>query len=209
MLPLDVCLTFFAAALVLGVAPGPDNIFVLTQSALYGSRAGLMTMLGLVTGIVFHTLAVAAGVAALVQASELAFTVLKIIGAAYLVYLARLAFKSGAARTFEGSAPFPGYGALYRRGVIMNSTNPKVTLFFLAFLPQFTNPAYGSLPLQIAQLGVLFQVATVIVFGIVALLGGELEKRFNESPKGQIILNRVAGCVFLFMAVMLAVSGRN
>ena len=152
MLPLETLGAFFVTAIVMGLAPGPDNIFVLTQSALYGFRAGIVTTLGLMTGLFGHTAAVALGVAALFQTSEMAFTVLKCAGAAYLLYLAWLSFRSGASRAWLEQSTFPGYWALYRRGVIMNITNPKVTLFFLAFLPQFAKPELGNVPLQIVTL---------------------------------------------------------
>lgn len=163
MLPLETLGAFFVTAIVMGLAPGPDNIFVLTQSALYGFRAGIMTTLGLMTGLFGHTAAVALGVAALFQTSEMAFMVLKCAGAAYLLYLAWLSFRSGASRAWLEQSTFPGYWALYRRGVIMNITNPKVTLFFLAFLPQFAKPELGNVPLQIVTLGLLFQLATLAV----------------------------------------------
>ena len=120
MLPLETLGAFFVTAIVMGLAPGPDNIFVLTQSALYGFRAGIVTTLGLMTGLFGHTAAVALGVAALFQTSEMAFTVLKCAGAAYLLYLAWLSFRSGASRAWLEQSTFPGYWALYRRGVIMN-----------------------------------------------------------------------------------------
>ncbi len=207
MLPLETQVTFFLAALVMAVAPGPDNIFVLTQSALHGTRAGLATTLGLLTGLCGHTAAVALGVAALLQTSPRAFMALKCLGAAYLLYMAYGAFRSGAARTFADGGGFPGYAALYRRGVILNITNPKVTLFFLALLPQFADPARGRLPLQIILLGLLFQLATLIVFSLVAALGGSLAKRFNDSPKSQIVLNRAAGCIFVALAAALFFAG--
>ena len=149
MLPLETLGAFFVTAIVMGLAPGPDNIFVLTQSALYGFRAGIVTTLGLMTGLFGHTAAVALGVAALFQTSEMAFTVLKCAGAAYLLYLAWLSFRSGASRAWLEQSTFPGYWALYRRGVIMNITNPKVTLFFLAFLPQFAKPNGSTLPSEV------------------------------------------------------------
>ena len=107
MLPLETLGAFFVAAIVMGLAPGPDNIFVLTQSALYGFRAGIMTTLGLMTGLFGHTAAVALGVAALFQTSEMAFTVLKCAGAAYLLYLAWLSFRSGASRAWLEQSTFP------------------------------------------------------------------------------------------------------
>ena len=202
----ETLLSFFLASLVLGLAPGPDNIFVLTQSALYGARAGLSTTLGLITGLCVHTTAVALGVAVIFQQSALAFTLLKTVGAAYLLYLAWLSFRSGSARAFLETRPFPGHAVLWRRGVVMNITNPKVSLFFLAFLPQFADPTRGSLPLQILLLGLLFMLATLAVFGTVALLGGRLAEWFNRSPHGQVLINRVAGCVFTALALALLLS---
>lgn len=216
MLSPEVAGAFFAAALVLSIAPGPDNIFVLTQSALYGAAAGMVTTLGLVTGLCVHTTAVALGVAVIFRTSAAAFWLLKILGSCYLLYLAWLAFRSGAAlaRVPENAgeaargAVFPGYGALYRRGILMNVTNPKVCLFFLAFLPQFCDPERGSVPLQVVTLGALFMVATIVVFFSVAALGGRLARRFNASRRGQIVINRLAGLVFLGLAVALLVTGQ-
>ncbi len=206
MLQPELAGAFFLASLVLALAPGPDNIFVLTQSALYGGRAGLATTLGLITGLCGHTALVALGLAALLLGSPAAFTALKIAGAAYLLYLAWGALRSGACAARLEQAHFPGYGSLYLRGVIMNLTNPKVTLFFLAFLPQFADPDRGSVPLQIAALGGLFQLATLLVFGSAALLGGRLAVYFNRSVRGQIALNRAAGCIFACLALLLIFS---
>ena len=216
MLTPDAMMAFFAAALLLGIAPGPDNIFVLTQSALFGAGAGIVTTLGLVTGLCVHTTAVALGVAAIFKTSALAFTLLKTAGAGYLLWLAWLSFRAGASTTDvagsaasgKTSANFPGYMALYRRGIVMNVTNPKVSLFFLAFLPQFCDPARGSVALQVLSLGALFMLATIVVFWTVAALGGRLAIWFNNSQRGQIMMQRVAGCVFVGMASALLLSGR-
>ena len=218
MLTPDAMMAFFVAALLLGIAPGPDNIFVLTQSALFGAGAGMVTTLGLVTGLCVHTTAVALGVAAIFQTSALAFTLLKTAGAGYLLWLAWLSFRAGAstAQIAQGDASsdgpayaaFPGYMALYRRGIVMNVTNPKVSLFFLAFLPQFCDPTRGSVAVQVLILGVLFMLATIVVFWTVAALGGRLAVWFNRSPRGQIIMQRVAGCVFVGMAAALLLSSR-
>ena len=153
MIPIDVALAFFGTAVILALAPGPDILFVLSQSALYGARAGICTTLGLASGLIVHTTAVALGVAVLFQTSALAFTLLKVAGAAYLLYLAWLSFRAGAVLSGTGKVDFLGYGALYRRGIIMNVTNPKVTLFFLAFLPQFCDPARGSIAAQVGMFG--------------------------------------------------------
>ncbi|TYC63564.1 LysE family translocator [Rhodobacterales bacterium] len=208
MIPTDVLTLFFMTALALGAAPGPDNLFVLTQSALHGKVAGLLVTLGLCTGLLVHTIAVALGIAAIFKTSEIAFTLLKFAGAAFLVYLAVQSFRAGRADMVSRRQERLGAFALYRRGIIMNVTNPKVAIFFLALLPQFADPARGSVPLQILMLGGLFILATVIVFGAVALAAGELGEVMKRSPTIQIWLNRIAGMVFLGLAVRLAVIER-
>lgn len=204
----DILSAFFAAALLMALVPGPDNLFVLAQSAVYGARAGFATTFGLITGLCVHTAAVTLGVAALFRTSEAAFLGLKIAGALYLLYLARLFFRSGASGASLERSRFPGFFALYRRGVIMNITNPKVSLFFFSFLPQFADPGRGSLAAQIILFGALFQCATLLVFGAVALLGGKLAIWFNKSVRGQLFLNRAAGCALVALAVALALAGR-
>lgn len=197
---------FFAAAVLLALAPGPDNLFVLAQSALYGPRAGALVTLGLCTGLLGHTLAVMLGVAAAVQASPAAFTAIQLAGAAYLLWLARQAFRTGPAALAEPAPPTLGPLRLYGRGVIMNLSNPKVTLFFLALLPQFTRPDGGPLWLQLGTLGLLFIAATLLVFGAVALLGGQLQRWLRRRPEAQRWLHRAAGLLFVALAVHLLVG---
>ncbi len=203
MIPFDVGVTFFISAVILAIAPGPDNIFVLTQSALYGARAGLFTVFGLMTGIMVHTLAVAFGVAIFFKNSPAAFFALKMVGALYLVYLAWLTVRAGSSKASLQQNDFVGHFALYRRGIIMNVTNPKVILFFLALLPQFVDPARGALALQMCALGGIFILATFIVFGSVAMLGGRLAILFNNYPSYQILINRLAALVFVALALAL------
>lgn len=208
VIPFDVLTVFFAAAIALGLVPGPDNIFVLTQSALYGRLAGLVVTLGLCMGLIVHSVAVALGVAAIFETSVLAFTLLKFVGAAYLIYLAFQAFRAGGADLNMQGTPSLPLPALFRRGIIMNVTNPKVAIFFLAFLPQFADPARGSVPIQIMLFGGLFIVATILVFGAVALGGGLIGTYLRQSPSAQIWLNRLAGVVFVGLAVRLAITER-
>lgn len=208
MPPVETLGAFFVASVVMGLAPGPDILFVLTQSALYGARAGFATTCGLITGLFVHITAVSLGVAALFQSSETAFNVLKFAGAAYLLYLAWLSFRSGTSKASLQKAQFPGYGTLYRRGVIMNITNPKVTLFCLAVLPQFVEPERGHPTLQILSLGGLYELACLIVFTATAALGGRMATWFNRSDRAQMLMNRIAGCIFLGLALMLAFASR-
>jgi len=205
---MDTLAAFLVAAVLLALAPGPDNIFVLTQSALRGKAAGLLVTLGLCTGLLVHTTAVAFGVAVVFKASALAFTALKLFGAGYLLVLAWQAFRASAATLSAGKGANLSPVALYRRGIIMNVTNPKVSIFFLAFLPQFADPSRGSLTLQMLLLGGVFIVSTIIVFGSIALLAGAIGEWLNRSPRVQVIMNRVAGTIFVGLALKLATVKR-
>jgi threonine/homoserine/homoserine lactone efflux protein len=208
MLEVDTALLFFGSSLLLGLAPGPDNLFVLAQAVRHGSRAGLIVTLGLCSGLVVHTSAVALGLAALFMASAVAFTLLKFIGAGYLLYLAWNAFThAGRARAAGEVAPLPA-ARLYRRGVIMNLTNPKVSLFFLAFLPQFVQADAAPVALQIMLLGLLFILATVLVFGGISLLAGMAGDRFRSSPRSGRILNYLSGTLFAGLAIRLVLAER-
>jgi len=208
MIPLESIVIFFAASVALALAPGPDNIYVLTQSAIQGRAAGLFVTLGLCTGLLVHTAAVSLGVAAIFAASAVAFNVLKIVGAAYLAYLAWQAFRAGATDLMQNRNTAIRSRHLYARGIIMNVTNPKVAIFFLAFLPQFADPSRGSLPLQMVFFGIIFIVAALLVFGSIAWFAGLLGERLGRSVRAQIILNRLAGTIFAALALRLATAER-
>ncbi len=208
MIPVETIITFFSAAVLLGLAPGPDNIFVLTQSALRGRGPGFAVVLGLCSGLVIHTAVVAFGVAIIFQTSVVAFTLLKFLGAGYLVYLAWQAFRAQPELLQSEASAAHGYWRYYRRGVIMNLTNPKVSIFFLAFLPQFADPSRGAVVYQLLLLGGLFILATILVFGSIALLAGSLGQWLNRSQRVQLVLNRLAGTVFIALAIRLATSQR-
>lgn len=200
-------LEFFIAALVIGIAPGPDNLFVLAQSATYGARLGFCIILGLCTGIAIHTCLLVAGVSALIAASPTAFFVIQCLGAAYLLYLAYKSFgvKAGTVKLDEGgSNTLPSPRKLYMRGIIMNLTNPKVILFVLSLIPpavRLDRPIHPSL--QMAIFGGEFILATMIVFGSIALLAGTVKKFLLTSPKANRNLNWFSGAVFVFLAVAL------
>ena len=202
-------LEFFIAALVIGIAPGPDNLFVLAQSATYGARLGFCIILGLCTGIAIHTCLLVAGVSALIAASPTAFFVIQCLGAAYLLYLAYKSFgvKAGVVQMNGDSRSEPGMTSarsLYMRGIIMNLTNPKVILFVLSLIPpavRLERPIHPSL--QMAIFGGEFILATMIVFGSIALLAGTVKKFLLTSPKANRNLNWFSGAVFVFLAVAL------
>jgi threonine/homoserine/homoserine lactone efflux protein len=208
MLSVETMVAFFIASILLGLAPGPDNIFVMTQSALYGRMTGLIILMGLCTGLIVHTVAVASGVAVIFQSSALAFSFLKIVGACYLSYLAWQAFRTRAGDYSSSVIGIKSYRHLYMRGIFMNITNPKVSIFFLAFLPQFAEPSRGPVILQLLILGGLFIVATLVVFGGIAFLAGWLGEVLKRSPRIQQVLNKVAGAIFLGLALKLATTER-
>jgi threonine/homoserine/homoserine lactone efflux protein len=203
----ETLVAFFGVSVLLCVSPGPDNLFVLLQSAMHGRRAGLLIVAGLCTGLIVHTSAVALGLAAVFAASETAFAVLKIVGALYLAWLAWQAFRAPVETLPVGQAR-TGAARMYRRGVFMNITNPKVGIFFLAFLPQFVDPALGAVSVQVFWLGLTFIVATFLVFGAIACFAGVIGGFLKASARAQRVLNRVAGCVFLALAVRLALAQR-
>ena len=208
MIPMETIAAFFSASIILALAPGPDNIFVLTQSALHGKISGILVTLGLCTGLVFHTTAVALGVAMIFQVSTFAFTALKLIGAGYLLYLAWQSFRASATEISKKDGGDQSFGRLYRRGIIMNITNPKVSIFFLAFLPQFADPGRGSLTLQLVMLGAIFIAATILIFGGIALAAGAVGDWLSRSDRAQVIMNRFAGTIFVLLALKLATTHR-
>ncbi len=211
---IETLVAFFGVSVLLALTPGPDNIFVLLQSAQRGWRAGMCVVLGLCLGLVGHTAAVALGLAAVFAASGMAFTVLKVVGAAYLAWLAWGALRAPASvheAPPGGAAAAGGNGGALRmvgRGVVMNLTNPKVLVFFLAFLPQFADPAQGGMARQIMLLGLVFMLATLLVFGAIACFSGAFGALLQRSARAQRLLNRVAGLVFLGLALRLVTAQR-
>ena len=213
---LDALVAFFGVAVLLALSPGPDNLFVLMQSVQRGWRAGMCVVLGLCCGIVVHTAAVALGLAAVFAASSTAFIMLKWCGAAYLAWLAWGALRAPAhavdtptANPHAQALSWPEALRMVRRGLVMNLTNPKVLIFFLAFLPQFANPARGSVGWQIVCFGMVFGVATLVVFGAIACCSGVFGRLLQKSALAQRWLNRLAGLVFLGLALRLALLERT
>ena len=207
MLPIDTALTFFIASTLLALAPGPDNVFVLVHAAQHGRRAGLLVVLGLCSGLLFHTGAVALGLAAVFAASAVAFTALKLCGAGYLLWLAWGSWHAPVGQpSDDGHSPqvAMSHWQTYTRGVLMNVTNPKVAIFFLAFLPQFTDASRGPLAWQIVQLGAVFMLAALLTFSAIAWFAGGIGKAFMNSATAQRWLNRIASVVFVGLALRLA-----
>lgn len=203
---------FLAAAALITLAPGPDNLSVLSLGLSRGRRAGIGFGLGCALGCFIHTLLATLGVTALIAASDTAFTLLKLAGAAYLVWLgigalrspgATLAADAGAAPADDPMRPY------LMRGFVANAINPKVALFFLAFLPQFVDPSRGHAAAQTALLGALFAAQTVLIFGAIGWYAGTLGGWLRNRPAVGRWLDRATGVLFIGLGIRLALAGRN
>lgn len=203
---LSTFLYFLIASVLLTLAPGPDIMYLLAKSLADGARSGISLATGLCTGLIFHTTLVIIGVAAIIQQSPLAFAALKYVGAAYLLYLAWGAFHAQGDLKLNTVNKSNSYFKLYRRGVIMNILNPKVLLFFLAFLPQFVNLDSDSVSLQIAFLGFVFGLQTLIVFSLVAICAGKVRDYILNIKNFNKIMGYVQGIVLIDISLALIIS---
>jgi threonine/homoserine/homoserine lactone efflux protein len=195
----DILLSFIVASMALTIAPGPDIIYVLMQSLSNGKKYGLITSLGLVSGILIHTSLVAFGIAAIIKKSETAFLCIKIAGALYLLYLAYKTYKSNDTPLPENrTLPKQKLSALYAQGFLMNIINPKVTLFFLAFFPNFLFSATLSHRNQFFILGLLFILQALSIFSIVSLWAGAMAR--------YLIKRRNAGKVMKYLQIIVFIS---
>jgi len=208
MLDADLFLLFMAGALALNITPGPDMTFVLAQSAHRGTRAGVAAALGIGTGTFFHMTLAAFGLAALFKLYPLAFDVVRYAGAAYLVWIAvgmiRHPPHLGAAGGGE-----PSVGTAFRQGIVTNIMNPKVAIFFIAFLPQFVAKDAGPAWLQILILGISFDIGGTLVNCLVAVGSGRLASRLKRNPKIGRVMGWISASVMLGLAVRLAVTERR
>jgi len=202
-LDLTIYLSFIGVSLLLIIAPGPDNIFVMAQSISYGKKEGIATAFGLCSGVTIHTLAASIGLSAILYQSNIAFSILKYLGAFYLLYLAYQAFRSSNEVGEFAKPKKQTLPALYRRGFLMNVLNPKVSLFFLAFLPQFIEKNGISVPLQMIVLGLTFMILTLIVFSIIAIFAGSLGEKLLQNEKSSRIINLSQGAIFTGIGLKL------
>ncbi len=198
---------FLSAALLITLSPGPDNLMVLSVGMTRGRRQGMAFGLGCALGCLSHTLLAALGVSALLRASPLAFTALKLAGGLYLVWLGIGALRSrGGARAGEGALPEQPLGQLFGKGLLANVINPKVVLFFLSFLPQFVIADRGDASWQTAQLGLLFTMQAVLLFGALGYFSGKVGGWINRHPRAGLWLDRGAGAIFVGLGLRLMVA---
>lgn len=198
---------FLLTGIILNLTPGPDTFYILGRSMAQGRGAGVASALGISTGSLVHTFAAAFGLSALLAASASAFLTIKLVGAAYLVYLgARMFFSRSSAVTIPAAFSSSGFWAVYRQGLFTNVLNPKVALFFLAFMPQFISPDSTSKFAAFITLGLCFICTGTMWCLCLAWFSSLLSDRLRGSTTFVEILNRTAGALFVFLGVRLATT---
>ncbi len=199
--------TFIVAAGLLIVAPGPAVLYVVARSVDQGKLAGIVSVLGIALGALVHSLAAAVGITAVLAASALAFTTVKYLGAAYLIYLGLTTLLKKPEAPEKIVVEAKPLWQIFRQGFVVNLLNPKTALFFLAFLPQFADPARGSVPLQTFILGLIFVVIALLSDSVYALLAGQLGGWLKQSQTFQQRQRYFSGLVYIALGVGTAVSG--
>ena len=194
---------FIVTSIVLALAPGPDNLYVISQSALYGVRTGLIITLGLCSGLIIHIAAVVFGLATWLTTSPITFVWLKFIGAGYLLYLAWRALRTPVITALTDTKRLDTSLSLLRIGFLMNVSNPKVALFFLAFLPQFIDTSGISVSWQIVYLGVIFMLTALMIFSVMALTAASMGRWLIASSRAQRILQSLTALIFTLLAARL------
>lgn len=207
MTDLNYWLLFLTAAIALNVSPGPDLVYLLSRTIAQGTRVGLASAAGVCCGAVVHVLAAACGLSAILAASATAFSVVKYVGAAYLFYLGIQAFRSSgmlvAAEAAQATASVTPAQA-FAQGVLVDVLNPKVALFFMAFLPQFVRPDHGSAALQLVFLGLLVILVAILIEALFVLAAARATEFFRRNPAASVGLERVLGTVFVALGLRLA-----
>lgn len=201
---IEILLSFVLASSVLAISPGPDNIFVLTQSIVNGKKQGFATVFGLMTGCIIHTSLVAFGVSAIIKNNENIFLLLKVFGASYLLYLAYKVYQSDAEISFSTeNVQKKSEIQLFKTGFLMNVLNPKVTIFFLAFFPQFLFSEELSVVLQFYILGFIFILVSFVIFGSIAFLGGKISTYIQQNKQIGLVLKWAQIFVFVGIALLI------
>jgi len=201
---------FLATGVLLNLTPGQDTFYIVGRSLAQGRRIGIASAIGISTGGLIHTLAAALGLSAILATSATAFMVLKLVGAGYLVYLgARMLASRGSAMALDASLPGVSLAAAYRQGILTNVTNPKVALFFLAFLPQFIASDSPNKIAAFLVLGATFLVTGTLWCLILAVSAARLRDVLAARPGVQLNLFRATGVLFIALGVRLAASSHD
>ena len=203
---IETLISFILATATLAFSPGPDNIFVLTQGIVHGKKYGLATVAGLMTGCIIHTTLVAFGVSEVIKQNPKLFFTIKLFGAIYLLYIAYQVYKSDAKITFStDNVEKKSLLQLYKTGFWMNVLNPKVTIFFLAFFPQFLFSESISTVIQFYVLGGLFIITSFIIFSTIAILAGTISSYIKQNAQIGVFLKWAQIVVFVAIAILILV----
>lgn len=204
---LEQVVPFLTASVLLTLSPGPDIVYVLVQGMTNGKKYGIVTTLGLISGIIIHTSLVAFGVSAIIKQSEFLFLIIKILGATYLFYLAWQVYKSDPSINVKApvAAGKKELTSLFKRGFLMNVLNPKVAIFFLAFFPGFLWEPYGNTVVQFYILGFLFMLQAFIIFSTVAVLAGKISKYLQKHPNSGTVFKWLQIAVFIGIGLFILV----
>lgn len=210
MISLNDFLLFAFASLMLNITPGNDMLYVATRSTSQGIKAGTVSSLGIAGGCIVHLLAAVIGLSAIIASSAVAFNVIKYIGAAYLIYLGIKAFLSNQNKfSISDKIEKKSLSKLFWQGVLTNVLNPKVALFFLAFLPQFIHPEKGNTALQILLLGLWFNFSGTVINIIVAILFGKLGNWLADKQGFIKWQNKITGLILVGLGIKVALSSRK
>jgi len=203
-------LVFFSAALALNLSPGPDLLFILSRTLSGGRRVGVASACGVCSGALVHVAAAALGISAILATSAMAFAVVKYVGAAYLLYLGIQALRSAGAdmRLTSGEAPRTTAWQAYRQGILVDILNPKVAIFFMAFLPQFVRPDQGAVALQLLVLGVLIVLVAIVVECMLVLLAARASSALRGNRRLSRWLDRVLGSMLIGLGIRLGLAER-
>lgn len=202
----EILISFIGVSMLLTLMPGPDILYVLMQSISNGKKHGIITALGLVSGIIIHTTLVAFGVSALIKQSENLFFGLKVFGALYLLFLAYKSIKEKEVIELGANVAAINSWKLYKRGFIMNVINPKVSIFFLAFFPGFLYSSSQNTIIQFYVLGLIFMVQALLIFSVVSIISGQLSnylkshKTFPKNIKWFKVLIFIAIAFFILFS---------
>ncbi len=205
----NIIVPFLTASILLTFMPGPDIIYVIMLSISKGKKQGIVTALGLVSGIIIHTTLIAFGIAAIINGSEGLFWIIKILGALYLFYLAYKTYKSSTSLNLTTSnISDKSYLELFKQGFIMNVLNPKVVIFFLAFFPGFIIESRGNITQQIYLLGFLFMLQAFLVFSLVSVTADKLTRYLRDNKKFEKQMHWFQILVFIAIGIFILFSDK-
>lgn len=198
---------FVVSGLLLNITPGPDSLLIMARSASQGFKAGAAAVLGICTGTCVHIAAAAIGLSALLATSAEAFLLIKLVGAAYLLYIGVQMLRTRASTGTSAQPPAPAsFGTIFRQGLLTNVLNPKVALFFLAFLPQFVAPAAENKALTFLFLGAIFNFNGMLWCLLLAWSSAVAAQKVKTSNAVKLWLNRTVGALFIALGIKLALS---